>query len=266
MKVYIPTYKRMDRQPTAEALVKAGVGVCLVVRPEEAPAASEWVVRLGKMAKNNATVTTFILPEGMKGIHTTRQAVMDGTSGEDKIIMMDDDLSFSCRGRREDNPLYLSPMNPEDLYDAVTWLYDSLGQYAMVGLGAREGNNRKPTDTDRCSRMMRAWGIHRPTFINEGIVFDRVNGIEDFDVILQFLRKGYPNLISNRYVTNQPSSNSSGGCSTFRTIEYQAEQARLLQSLHPNYVKLVEKETKTAWGGGVRLDVNIQWKKAFANG
>jgi len=34
MIVHIPTYKRMDRQPTATALANAGIGVVFVVRKE----------------------------------------------------------------------------------------------------------------------------------------------------------------------------------------------------------------------------------------
>jgi hypothetical protein len=37
-------------------------------------------------------------------------------------------------------------------------------------------------------------------------------------------------------------------------------------TLHPNIVSVVEKTTKTAWGGGTRMDVIIQWKKALGKG
>jgi hypothetical protein len=39
--------------------------------------------------------------------------------------------------------------------------------------------------------------------------------------------------------------------------------AKGLAELHPGFVKVVRKETKGAWGGGERVDVQIQWKKAW---
>ena len=36
-----------------------------------------------------------------------------------------------------------------------------------------------------------------------------------------------------------------------------------LAALHPDFVKVVEKYTKTSWGGGIRTDVRIAWKKAY---
>ena len=260
MNIYIPTYKRLDRQPTLHALAAAGVPTTLVVRHEEYQQALDLAQKVSKTT--GAAVFVAPITSPVNGIHETRQWIVDNAAG-DKVIMMDDDLDFACRGYRKDNPLYLSRATPEDLYKAVYWMYDQLNDFALAGLGAREGNNRKPTSTDKCSRMMRAWGLRKDVFCNHGIRFDRVNGIEDFDVILQFLENGYENIISNVYVTNQAGSNTAGGCSTFRTLEYQKQQAELLQSLHPQFVKTVQKETKTAWGGAIRTDVNVQWKKAF---
>jgi hypothetical protein len=38
-----------------------------------------------------------------------------------------------------------------------------------------------------------------------------------------------------------------------------------LQLLHPAFVKVVEKATKTSWGGETRTDVQVSWKKAYAS-
>ena len=39
--------------------------------------------------------------------------------------------------------------------------------------------------------------------------------------------------------------------------------AHELEVLHPDYVTVVDKTTKTSWGGGTRTDVRIAWKKAY---
>ena len=264
MKVYIPTYKRLDRQPTATALVAAGVNVALVVRPEEAPQAVETLQNLCKMGPGSVTMHT--LPATVTNIGQTRQWIMEHAT-EEVVIMMDDDLAFACRGKRSDNPLYLSPCDNDDVYEMVEWMNWSVDRHCcLAGISAREGNNRKPNRFETCARMMRAWAIHRATFFDIGARFDNLPCIEDFDVILHFLVNGYENIINNTYTTNQAGSNASGGCSTYRTIDVQANAARALQAKYPGIVKAVEKTTKGAWGGGTRTDVNIQWKKAFKQG
>jgi hypothetical protein len=180
--------------------------------------------------------------------------------------MMDDDLVFAVRGKREDNPLYLSPATSTDVAKMILWMYDQLtGNYALVGISAREGNNRKPEPTEMNTRMMRCWGIHVPTFKKVGASFESMPCMEDFDVFLTFLTNGYPNVVSNTWTTNQAGSNTEGGCSTYRTLEVQAEAAEALAAKYPGIVKAVEKETKGSWGGGVRKDVTVYWKKAYAS-
>jgi len=211
-------------------------------------------------------VTMHTLPATVTNIGQTRQWIMEHAT-EEVVIMMDDDLAFACRGKRDDNPLYLSPCDKYDIYRMVGWLEESThAGYCLAGISAREGNNRKTEEFEFCARMMRAWAIHRAAFFNIGARFDNLPCIEDFDVILHFLVNGHENIINNTYTTNQAGSNASGGCSTYRTLEVQADAARALQAKYPGIVKAVEKTTKGAWGGVTRTDVNIQWKKAFKQG
>jgi hypothetical protein len=48
-------------------------------------------------------------------------------------------------------------------------------------------------------------------------------------------------------------------------LEVQAAAAEALAAKYPGIVKAVEKETKGSWGGGVRKDVTVYWKKAYAS-
>lgn len=264
MIVYIPTYKRLNRQPTAEALAAARVPCCLVVRPEEAPGAAGVAEKL--FGKYRSPVYVRSLPEGIENIGQTRQWIMEH-SDEEVVIMMDDDLAFACRGKREDNPLYLSPCEPDDVWAMSEWLFNTAkdSEWRLAGISAREGNNRRESNYDECTRMMRAWAIHKPTFEAIGARFDQLPCIEDFDVILKFLTNGYANVINNEFTTNQAGSNVDGGCSTYRTLAVQATAAKRLAEKYPNFVTTVQKETKTSWGGGARTDVRISWKKAFAS-
>jgi hypothetical protein len=82
---------------------------------------------------------------------------------------------------------------------------------------------------------------------------------------LQLLRAGYPNAVITEFVHNQAGSNTEGGCSAYRDAKMMESSARKLAKLHPGFVKVVTKETKTSWGGGERVDVQIAWKKALAS-
>jgi hypothetical protein len=90
--------------------------------------------------------------------------------------------------------------------------------------------------------------------------------MEDFHVSLSLLTKGLPNMSINWMVQNQNGSNLAGGCSSYRTPERHAESALALKRRFPDFVNVVTKKTKTAWGGQERIDVIIQWKKAIAHG
>jgi hypothetical protein len=90
---------------------------------------------------------------------------------------------------------------------------------------------------------------------------------EDFNMTLNLLRRGYKNLMLHRWVHNQAGgSGAVGGCNTYRKLEERDKTIYRLAELHPGLVQVVEKQTKTAWGGQKRLDVVVQWKKAYERG
>ncbi len=253
--IYIPTLSRPHHQPTLKAITDANFPVVLVVQPQEEHLYKKY---------ESTLVSLVVLPEGLTGIGNTRQWIMDGADSDEHILMFDDDLAFACRGKRVDNQLYLSDSSPDDVRRMLQWMEWKLSTDAAIcGISAREGNNRKEEPTEQCARMMRAWGIRKDKFVEVGARFDRIDMMEDFDVILQFIKAGYPNIINNEVTTNQAGSNTAGGMSTYRTLERQAAAAHALHALHPDVVTVVQKETKTSWGGGVRTDVRVQWKKAL---
>ena len=155
-------------------------------------------------------------------------------------------------------------MEPADWDNMFAAIRSQLADHAHVGVLSREGGNRIMEEVVYNTRMSRILCYHRPTLIEQGIRFDRLIAMEDFDVTLQLLIKGYPNAVLCNWVHNQTGgSNSPGGCSVYRTLEVQAECARKFHDLFPKYVTVVQKDTKGAWGGGTRTDVRMQWKRAF---
>ena len=182
-----------------------------------------------------------------------------GTDG--RFIMMDDDISFYIR-RTDDPGKFLNATRRQVGY-CIDSIFESLKRYSHVGVISREGGNRRTEDFTVNTRLNRVLGYNAMALNIEEVHFDRMLFMDDFDVALQLLRAGRKNLCLGMYAQGHRSSNEAGGCSLYRTMEMQRKDALLLKKLHPEFVTVVQKQTKTAWGGQPRTDVRIAWKKAY---
>lgn len=202
-----------------------------------------------------------ILPDEIRDLPSTRQWLIDNVKTR-YLIIMDDDLSFFHR--RDDNP---KKLYKNDELTTLEMFRDICHELecgtAMVGISAREGNNHEPKALKYVGRSMRIFGLDLHTVREVGARFDRTKTKEDMDMTLQLLRAGYKNAVFYHYANDHVSSNAAGGCALYRTLELMKEDAYVLQSLHPSFVKVVEKTTKTSWNGATRHDVVVQWKKAY---
>lgn len=255
--IVIPTYGRAARQQTLSQLIKAGLTTTLVVQAREVSAYDRWT--------SHPLVKVHVLPQHIQTIAPTRQYILENVGTQDEFCMVDDDLVFFKR--RSDEPGRLRDASPQELAEAFKAMRDilALPDVAHAGFASREGANRNTDEFVLNTRIMRVLGYKRSTLKSCGARFDEMEVMEDFHVALQLLEKGYRNVLLNDYAHNQSGSGSEGGCSHFRTPELHAANAEKLRRLHPDFVKVVSKTTKTAWGGGTRKDVNIQWKKAYGS-
>ena len=199
-------------------------------------------------------------PPWVNGIGPTRQWIIDNAQS-DKVVMLDDDLVFATR--REDEPSKFRPAHEAEISTLFSSISDYLDKFAHVGVSTREGGSKGIQASSSYLHSSRILAYRVDVLRREAIRFDRLQFMEDFDVTLQLLERGYPNLKVNWMVHNQRSSNAPGGCSTYRTLEGQSEAAQGLARLHPDFVNVVTKKTKTAWNGQERQDVVIHWKRAF---
>lgn len=251
MKIYIPSLARAEqRHHTWETLPPSvQKNAYMVVGPKDAPA------YLQRFPEDKVLIVD------VKGIGKVRQHIIDISDGP--VLMLDDDLSFFVR--RPENPKLLQKATPTQIAAAFRLMKHQLKNYAHAAFAVREGANRC-TDAEIYNvRCLRALGYNAAVLKEEGVRFDRLPVMEDFDVALQLLRKGYASVTINTLLQDQGTSNAPGGCSTYRSMEVQAKGAEGLAKLHPDFVRVVEKETKTAWGGQKRKDVNVQWKRAFSS-
>lgn len=197
----------------------------------------------------------------IRDVTKTRQFLVETTSGP--MCMLDDDLTFAVR--RTDNPTKFATAEADDIEEMFNDIELNLITYPHVGVASREGGNRNIEPYLYNTRAMRVLACDCGVLNSLKIRYDRLKLMSDFDVTLQLLRAGRDTVVLNWIVNNQAGSNAAGGCSQYRTKPMQEADAHLLQSFHPEFVRLSIKTTKQAGMWAERLDVTCAWKKARAS-
>lgn len=256
MKILIPSYRRVHRQTTYDSLCPQVRALTrLVVSPDEI---SDHMKRRRKVIS---------CPVQGTGMATVRQWMLDWCyeNGIEKVLMIDDDLRL--QKRREDLKV-IGESTPDQQLEMIDWVEKTLDRYDHCAFTERNTAWDDAEEAQEVSKGIQCVGYNVTRIIEETDC--RFNKdvppwffIEDYHMTLQLFKAGRPNLVSRVYRVNFGPSNADGGCSSHRTPKKMEEAARLLETLHPGIVQAVEKETKTSYGGGVRWNVKVQWKKAF---
>lgn len=263
MHLFIHTYGRSAQQTTLSFLTSVPKEhISLVIQKRETAAYDHWR-RFG--------YEVLVLPDRIRMLSPTRQWIMDHARerGFEKACLLDDDLRFNVRGLPSHNvkatDFTLWVATPEQTLEGLNLLDQWLDEgWTHVSMSAREGNNRIVKEFTEVGRAMRLLAYRVDDFHRYGARFDRIDCKQDLDVTLQLFRAGRPNRISWRYATGQATgSGARGGCATYRDAAMLERCAYELADLHPGFVKVVEKDTKTSFGGGTRTDVIVQWRKAY---
>lgn len=260
MKIYIPSRGRADIHTTFRMLTHWAEPM-LVVPVNEMKYYHQWGVNslLGVDPK-------------VKGIAHTRQWIMDHhwrTYGmrEPVLVMMDDDLSFAKR--RVDDPTKFMNISAKGSEAMLKDLEKLLLKHAHGGILGREGGNRITERVVYNHRTCRVIGFNVPMVraaMKGSRLFGDVPVQDDFHATLTLLRKGLKNAVLCSYVNNQRGSGTEGGASVYRTMAVHNDSVETLRLRHPAFVRVVEKQTKVAWGGQARNDVIVAWKKAYEEG
>ncbi len=203
----------------------------------------------------------------LDGIGKTRQFIHEHVDAP-VVVHVDDDLDFYERYQYE--PPRIHTARPEAVGRCFDELTASLLADSTIGLATvsqRQGNCWV-TDrwTDKPGRPCRVLG-YRPETLNAiGFRF-RTRTLEDFDLGLTVLRSGLRIGTSYHFAQGQRASNAAGGCSLTRTRETHDADVRHLAHLHPGFVTVVQRTSKTGWfEGGARTEAQIAWAKAAAAG
>lgn len=258
MLIFIPTLKRMNKQPTWDAIAPTSYKdkTFLICPVEEAE---------HHMARGRNVIPCSV--NGHTNIGEVRQWMIDRYPTED-ILMLDDDLVFAKF--KDDAPklerIEKTPVEMVKMLDKVQQMFDD--GYNCVGIQFRSGANRNwPAEYKDNTRIHTAMGFKTSTLHKHNIRFNE-SGIalmEDMHVVISLLKLGYPNRTLAGYTYDQPASNAPGGCSEYRTLDKMYEVSHKMQELHAPFVKAVRKQTTGRWTGlgNDRWDITVQWKKAY---
>jgi hypothetical protein len=252
--IYIPSSGRADRLKTVERLTESLRHETLLVVP---PAEVRGYIGKG--------VGVIECPHD--GIVRTRDFIMEHAvkiARTDKFVMLDDDLIFQ---RRRSNDRITDCTGPETEM-AFQWLERQLDEVAHAGFGARFLGYASTEVYTEPGRMMYVLGYNVAACREAGVSFgkglNQFSTMEDFNMTLQLLTKGYPNRISLEWRCSPGMSNAPGGCSLWRTSVRQTESAKRLEGMFPGIVTVRPKEK---WQGMEDLedmfDVRVAWKKAL---
>lgn len=132
--------------------------------------------------------------------------------------------------------------------------------YVHTGMSSRMKNHAQPKEWKIIGRVMHSIGHRRDILLNNNIRFDTVALREDFYVTLSLLTRGYPNCVLYTVCSSPADYGFKGGCTEERTDELNNDQAELLASKFPRFVKV---ENKAYTYSKPRKEVKVQWQQAY---
>ena len=189
-------------------------------------------------------------------IEQIRQHIVDTYQEFPLHIVIDDDLRFCLRKDDGFTPL----TKPSEVRTFFEHLISLLGEYKHGGIA----NQTIHPHTPGIYFNERVGGLYyyHSTMLRD-LDFTACPEYEDMHVSLSLIEQGHACVVSHHYMFSQ-TTNSKGGCSTYRTLESQNANALVFQSHHPKYVKLRKERYSKLWKG-MKIGVIVSWKKAFAD-
>jgi len=271
--IYIPTLGR-DRVYLLEQLEDhLHAQVTLVTNRAQLPALQAKYPRVNVVACPWTREPGQPKADGIKfGIAPTRQWMAEHAyrKGNRYLLMSDDDLCIYVRRNRKDlTDWHARRATSAEVTVALKdmeRLTESEKKYAVVGMSAKQGNNRHTERTSEAKRIWNFWAVDVFRMHQLKIRMDAVPVMEDFWVQLNFLTRGWPTIQINDFMHCQGKSNAPGGCSLFRTNAHQEAATKKLIEHFPDFIKPRKVKTKHGWFGEERTDVTFYGKKALEFG
>ncbi len=238
------------REATADSLVVAGYRPVFVVPDSEVTS-----YEIG-----NPDCYVIPHPDSLLGLPEAMRFALG--IAEHVAIVFDDDLRFY---NRFDGTSRLPRNKPEETRRMVEWLVDAALRYGHATVSPTQYNNHQPEDwaTVVAARSVLAYDTRLLRDLD--IKLARVPSKSDYDITLQLLRKGYPNICAYNMCHNQMGGPTlPGGCTPYRDESLHRRASEQLAALHPGFVRVVTK-MKPEWAFP-RVDVVVSWRKAYESG
>lgn len=250
MKIFITTLGRIDNQITLNNILGTGRSITLVVQDYE--------YRDHKKKYENEQVKVIGLPKEIKTLGPTRKHLCETYTNE-KIILLDDDLGFFYRDINLKPIKTTDPNKLNNLFDTVDGY---LVKYAHVGvasgkeLGLASGSIKFNGNFKENHKYMRFLAYNTSLF-PKGIKCGRVDIMSDYDLNLQLLINGCPNIVLFTYgQQDPPPDKQKGGCTEQRNAEKHKIERDKMISWYP--AGIVKHGLATSPYSAV-----CQWKKAY---
>lgn len=216
-------------------------------------------------------IPTFAVPKNIDNYSRKFEFIVnDGMrDGEEKAVIIDDDLVFSYRITHPDGRPGLRTIEGPEIYNLLPRLWEYmeflLDDTALVGVHPRQMGQAAKLPFEVNGKVICVQGINRKMV---GHIPDLSRFPILADVVLNgtLLSRGIGNKIITSFCQDWGPSQAPGGCSIYRTPEMQAEACRWLEERFGPYIKVKEKEAKNGWLGGKRVDFVGQWKKLYEAG
>lgn len=262
MHIYIPTYRRVDRQKTLGKIPKTWLPhTTLICDETDYP---DLVALTGRAAEISGVCPNVVVSPA-KTIAKKRVWILEHAAKKrrDRILMLDDDLRFCIRRgpRREDNTFYLPDATKKEFSKELWKLDEILKEYAHASISARAANSSFKEETWRANtRCMYALGYNVP-IVMKHCKLGRIEHREDMELCLQLLTQGFESRVLVSLSTDQGYTyNAKGGASLQRTVEASNADAYKLAKMFPKFVKTKQKDYKQSVP---RVEVIVQWRQAY---
>lgn len=260
MIIYIMTKGRVGAQHTYDAL-PAVLPKRIICPPDE----------IEQHLRSNRPMSLFeFIPEPypMNYSEKFKWIVEDGMGdGNDKAVIIDDDLKFSKPYIRDDGERRLMAVRDRDpvITEGFKYMEELLNDTALVSYHPRQMGHTKEPPYSENGKIVCVQGINR-RLVGEVPDLDRFPILADVVLNASLLERGVGNKIITTLFIDWYPCQAPGGCSETRTPEIQAEACYWLEERFGPYIKAVKKTPKSGWLGGERVDFRGQWKALYNAG
>ena len=250
--IYIPSRGRANNLITPYTLPPRLQERCyVVVRSEEA---AEYV------AADDERMFGFItMPRSFRGgLSETRQWIFDNHGQGMFHIQLDDDITsfnFKPDMSRFGGLVRATPRQISSGFD--TLLKQLLDGVAHVGMCNRLAAAGAKVAWRENAHIQQTLFYRADILRREKIRFDRVRLMQDLDVNLQLLQRGYPNKVCTKFSFNARDYRTSGGCQAYRDDALVKHVGGQMELLHPDITRLTPNRKRDGW------HMNTNFRRAY---